>query len=79
MSDAQHTRRIEGWLRIGVVIAVPLTVAVGLWLLLTHPEARAPTQPTDGSAHVSAFPATPGPPTLTLTPAVAPSANPSTR
>jgi hypothetical protein len=68
MNDHEHQRRIEGWLRVGVAIIVPVTVVVGLWLLLSkHRETAAP-QPTDGSAHVMAFPAQPGPPAVTLAP-----------
>lgn len=76
MSDQQHQRRIERWLRLGVAVVVPATVVIGLWLLLFKPETPPPAQPTDGSAHVVAFPAQPGPPTITLTPA-APAGRPT--
>ena len=69
MNDQQHQRRIEAWLRIGVAIIVPVTVVVGLWLLLSKHTAPPAPQPSDGSAHVVAFPAQPGPPAVTLAPA----------
>ncbi len=66
MTNDPYHRRIESWLRLGVAIGVPLTVVVGLWLLLGKHETPLPPQPTDGSAHVVAFPAEAGPPKVTL-------------
>jgi hypothetical protein len=69
MNDSAHQRRIERWLRFGVAVIVPLTALVGLWLLLSKHHAPIPAQPIDGSARVVAFPAAPGPPSITLAPA----------
>jgi hypothetical protein len=69
VNEHEHRRRIEGWLRAGVALIVPVTVVIGVWLLLFHPKRAPPPPPADGSAHVVAFPAAAGPPAVTLSPA----------
>ena len=71
MNDQHHQRRIERWLRTGVAIIVPVTILIGGWLLLYRQKPTPPPPPLDGSAHVFAFPAAPGPPAVTLSPAPA--------
>jgi hypothetical protein len=75
--SAFRDRWMDRLMRLGIGIAVPLTLAAGVWLLFTTREPHAPPQPTDGSAHVVAFPAQPGPPVVTLAPAGMPDVTPA--
>jgi hypothetical protein len=66
MNDQRHRQRIERWLRFAVALIVPLTLLIGLWLLVTARDPSALPHPAPDGHRVYAFPAEPGPPSVTL-------------
>jgi hypothetical protein len=72
MNPDQHQRRIERWLKLAVALIVPITIAIGVWLLLTSRDPESLPRTPATANRVYGFPAEPGPPSVTLTPSPAP-------
>jgi hypothetical protein len=66
MKLQDHQQRVERWLKWATALIVPLTIVIGLWLLLTSRDPASRTRPAQNPDRVYGFPAEPGPPAVTL-------------
>ena len=71
MNHDRHHRRIERWLKLAMALIVPITIAIGTWLLLTSRDPTTLSRPAQDPNRVYGFPAEPGPPAVTLQPSTA--------